>query len=285
MRNPVEAARARTAFKAVQDWVEEFECRYSRFREDSILSQLNRGAGKGWQAIDDETSEMLELCDWVHYQSMGCVDVTAAPLVRLYYKASAAPDLSEVARSIKNVGWRRIEHRKGAIRIPSGMSLDFGSWGKEYAVDFAAAIIQESGFDTYLVNFGNDIRVSGAPDGTPGWVIGMEDPLDTTRVLKRLVQTSGGVAASGNYRRKVTIDGQTFGHIVDPRTGRPAASEVIATHVTANTTLLAGILSTAAIILGRDEGLKLVDTCEGAEALMIGENFLTKTKGMTCYDP
>lgn len=281
----MEASRARTAFRVVQEWVEEFEGRYSRFRDDSILSQLNRGAGEGWQAIDDETSGMFELCDWVHYQSMGCVDVTAAPLVRLYYKASAAPDLSEVAQAIKNVGWRRIEHRRGAVRIPSGMSLDFGSWGKEYAVDMAAALIHENGFDTYLVNFGNDIRVSGAPDGTPGWVVGMEDPFDTSRVLKRLVRTSGGVAASGNYRRKVTIDGQTYGHIVDPRTGRPAASEVIATHVTSHTTLLAGILSTAAIILGRDEGLKLVDTCEGAEAFMIGENFITKTKGMTCYDP
>lgn len=280
-----ERRQCERAFAGVRSWVAEFEARYSRFREDSLLSRLNQGAGSGWQSVDAEMADMLDLCEWVYFQSRQCVDATALPLVKLYYKVTEAPDLASVARAMECVGWRRLQRREGALLLPAGMSLDFGGFGKEYAVDVAAMLLEEAGIATYLVNFGNDIRVSGAPEGAPGWVIGMEDPFDTTRVLKRLVKTSGAVAASGNYRRQVTIAGQSYGHIVDPRTGRPARTELVALHVTAPTALQAGVFATAGIILGLEEGTRLIDSSAGVEAFFIGENFTTKTKGLTCYDP
>lgn len=277
--------RCERAFAGVRAWVAEFEARYSRFREDSLLSRLNHGAGSGWQSVDAEMSDMLDLCEWSFFQSRQCLDATALPLVKLYYKVTEAPDLAAVARAMERVGWRRLQRRPGAVLLPDGMSLDFGGFGKEYAVDVAAMLLEEAGLSTYLVNFGNDIRVRGAPDGAPGWVVGMEDPFDTTRVLKRLVMTSGALAASGNYRRQVTIGGQSYGHIVDPRTGRPARTELVALHVTAPTALQAGVFATAGIILGLEEGTRLIDSSAGVEAFFIGETFITKTKGLTCYDP
>ncbi|MEY3000310.1 MAG: hypothetical protein RL648_524 [Verrucomicrobiota bacterium] len=276
---------AEAAFREVWAWLTDFEARYSRFKPESQLSRLNSGAGSGWQAVDPEMADMLELCDWAYFQSRQCLDATALPVVKLYYRAEAAPDLTDVARAMEAVGWRRIQRRPDAVWIPHGMSLDFGGFGKEYAVDVAAMLLEEAGLRTWLVNFGNDIRVSGSPRGAPGWVIGMEDPFDVSRMVKRLMLTKGGVAASGNYRRRVILDGQSYGHIVDPRTGRPARTEVVAVHVTAPTALQAGVLSTAAVILGLQEGKSLIESCEGAEAFFMCETTVDKTKGLTCYDP
>lgn len=267
------------------EWVSDYESRYSRFIEQSELSRLNRGAGTGWQSVDADMSDMLDLCDWAYFQSRRCLDVTAAPLVKLYYRAQRAPDLVEIAQMLPFVGWDRIQRRPGAVYLPEGMSLDFGGFGKEHAVDLAATLLEMSGLTTYLVNFGNDIRVRGVPNQAPGWVIGMEDPTDTSQMVKRLIRTEGGVAASGNYRRKVTIAGKDYGHIVDPRTGRPAKTEVVAVHVTAPSALQAGVLATAAVILGLEKGMDLVETCVGAEAFFICEQTTKKTKGLICYDP
>src|SRR5215212_8544349 len=125
--------------RSATTWVNAFEAKYSRFRADSLLSRINAAAGKEWIEIDPEMEGMLKLCDTLHFMTQGVLDPTALPLIRLWnYKAETPriPSAIEVAAARSLVGWKKVQRAPGKIFLPElGMALDFGGFGKEYAVD------------------------------------------------------------------------------------------------------------------------------------------------------
>ena len=150
------------------------------------------------------------------------------------------------------------------------MALDFGGFGKEYAVDIVSLIGKEHGITASLVDFGHDIRASGAPPGRPAWHIGLEDPQKPGTIWSSIALTGRSVASSGDYVRSFTVNGRRYGHIIDPRTGGPSPRLTQAT-VIADTCLQAGMLSTSAFIAGVDMGLELIRSCPGAEGIILTE--------------
>jgi thiamine biosynthesis lipoprotein len=151
------------------------------------------------------------------------------------------------------------------------MCLDLGGMGKEYAVDQVALLARQCGLTGALIDFGADIRVTGLPaDGRPGWHLGLEDPDQPGRAWCGLAVREAAVATSGDYHRGFTAAGKRWGHILDPRTGRPVQNGCQAVHVLAPSCTLAGMLSTAALVLGTDEGLRLIESQPGAEGLLHG---------------
>jgi thiamine biosynthesis lipoprotein len=159
------------------------------------------------------------------------------------------------------------------------MALDFGGFGKEYAVDVVAQMAVERGLGNVLVDFGHDIRVLGAPPGRPLWHIGLEDPARPGERWGSVAVTNRGVASSGDYLRGFTVEGRRYGHIIDPRTGWPAAHGCTQATVIADTCLQAGVLSTSAFILGPEEGLKLIQSTPGAEGVILTADRRAQTRG------
>src|SRR6185436_16996322 len=107
-----------------------------------------------------------------------------------------------------------------------------------------------------LVDFGHDLRAVGAPPGRPAWHIGLEDPQKPGTSAGSMAIVGKGVASSGDYIRRFVIDGKRYGHIVDPRTGRPVANGCVQATVTAASCLQAGVLSTTAFVLGVPQGIE-----------------------------
>lgn len=150
---------AAAAFEAaVTAWVSAFEAKYSRFHPDSVISRINAAAGGAAVAIDAEMEKFLDVCHSLHFMTKGLLDVTALPLMRLWdYKAAVPriPSPAELAAARRLVGWTRVERSPGRVRLPeAGMALDFGGWGKEYAVDVVAGIARNHGITRALVDFG-----------------------------------------------------------------------------------------------------------------------------------
>lgn len=269
-------------------WVETFEARYSRFRPDSLVSRINDAAGGDWIDVDEEMDALLGFCASLHFITRGVLDITAAPLLRLWNYKSAAPRIpssSEIAAALRLVGWEKIQREPGRMRLPErGMAIDFGGWGKEYAVDAVAALARSHGITRALVDFGHDIMAVGAAPGKPGWHIGLEDPDAPSGPCRgSLAALDVGVATSGDYLRGFTHEGRRYGHIVDPRSGRPVANGCRQVTVVAPTCLLAGALSTALFILGPEEGLRLVGEIMGAEARILADHALHQTRGFFRY--
>lgn len=268
-----DAARAFRFRDAAIAWVTRFEHRYSRFRSDSMVAQINAAAGVAPVAVDAETERVLDLCELVYRVSQGLIDATALPLMQLWdYRAAQprVPSEPEIERTRRLVGWSLVRRTPGFVFLPErGMAIDIGGWGKEYAVDQVAELAREHGVESLLVDFGHDLRAVGVPPGRPAWHIGLEDPARPGTHRESVALRNAGMASSGDYLRGFTVNGRRFGHIIDVRTGRPVANGCIQSTVIASSCLQAGILSTASFIAGPGQGIQLIEACFGAEGMII----------------
>jgi thiamine biosynthesis lipoprotein len=283
-----DAARAAAFEHAAVAWVQGFEAKYSRFQPDSLVSRINTAAGRAWVEIDAEMEQMLNLCGSLYFMTGGVLDATALPLLRLWnYKAEQprVPGDDEVAAARRLVGWGMVQRAPGEVFLPeAGMALDFGGFGKEWAVDIVAQIAGEHGIKAALVDFGHDLRAVGIPPGRPAWHVGLEDPQRPGTPRGSIAISGGqGVASSGDYLRCFVVNGRRYGHIIDPRTGRPVANGCLQATVIAGSCLQAGVLSTTAFVLGVNEGLKLIQSTAGAEGLLVTQETRAQTRGFWQY--
>ena len=248
-----EAAR-RAAREAIAE-VARIEAKYSRYRPGSVVSRINAGAGSAFE-IDAETRGLLAYADACFVQSGGLFDATSGVLRRAWrFDEPRVPDDAQIAPLLRLVGWARVDLDGMRVRLPErGMELDFGGFGKEYAVDRAAAVLREAGVDSALVNLAGDLMVLGPqPDGS-AWRVGIRHPRREGALIATLPVASGALATSGDYERFIEVDGVRHCHVLDPRTGRPARGFQSVT-VHAASCLVAGSASTIAMLKGRDAGL------------------------------
>ena len=245
---------ARHAVQAVIADVQRLEQRYSRYRDDSDLSALNRvAAAGGTTEVDDETAALLDYAHACHVHSGGRFDITSGLLRRVWrWSSGQLPAAAEVHALLGRVGWPRVTWQRPRLTFTvPGMELDLGGIVKEYAADRAAAWLVEAGISHALVNLGGDVRVAGPqPDGQP-WRIGIRDPHRPGQLLVTLSLSQGALTSSGDYERCIVVDGVRHGHILDPRTGWPVQG-LAAASVVAPLAVVAGSASTIAMLMGRD---------------------------------
>src|SRR5262245_43122389 len=159
--------------------VERLEQKYSRYREDSALSAINRSAGDpDGVAVDEETALLLDYAATAHAESGGLFDATSGSLRRVWnLRSGRVPAQSEISAQLERVGWHRLRWEKPRIALPvAGMELDFGGFGKEYAVDLVADLCRARGVLHGMIDLGGDLQAVGPhPDGKP-WIVGIRDP-------------------------------------------------------------------------------------------------------------
>ena len=245
-------AQARRAADAAIADVARIEAKYSRYRDDSLVTRINRAAGGAPVAIDAETAALLAYADRCFEQSGGRFDVTSGALRRVWDFRAAdprVPDATALAQARALIGWRDVEWSEQTIRLPrAGMEIDFGGIGKEYAADRMATILREHGIASALVNLGGDVRAVGAQhDGAP-WRIGIRHPRDPARAIAGVDVVDAAVATSGDYERCIVVDGVRYCHLLDPRTGMPVGAWQ-SVSVVAPLCVVAGSCATIAMLL------------------------------------
>ncbi len=250
-------------------WIGSFEAKFSRFRPDSIVSRVNDAAGGGWVRVDDEMEHMLKLADDLFQRTNGILDPTLLPLQRVWDWKTVhvkLPTTAEVRTALSLTGWGKVERRSGEVRLPvAGMGLDFGGFGKEYAVDYLARMAGQHGITDALIDLGRDLFAMGGNGTHPFWHVGIEDGCNPGNCWGGLAVSGHAVSASGDYARYFMHDGVRYGHILDPRTGWPVANGMRAVTVISPSCLEAGVYSTAVFVLGAREGLHLASLARGVE--------------------
>lgn len=230
------------------------EAKYSRYRDDSIVSRINAAAGAEAVEVDDETAALLDYAATAYTQSGGLFDITSGVLRRAWdFKAQRVPAQAEIDALLPLIGWAQVEWQRPCIRLPrAGMQIDFGGFGKEYAADRIAAVLRGCGIRHGLVDLAGDIHVIGAhADGTP-WQIGVQHPR-AEGAIATVPLSHGAIASSGDYERGFTLDGRRYSHILDPRSGWPVQG-LAAVSVLADQCLIAGTAATCAMLLGAEQG-------------------------------
>jgi thiamine biosynthesis lipoprotein len=249
------AVAQRAASLAIAE-VDRIEAKYSRYRPESLVSRINAAAGGAPVAIDLETRQLLDFADACYRDSGGAFDITSGVLRRAWdFASGVVPAQAQLDRWLPLIGWDRVELAATTIRLPlEGMEIDFGGFGKEYAVDRAALMLRDAGAESALVNLAGDLAILGPqPDGSP-WRVGIRHPRKAGAAIATLPVTSGAIATSGDYERFIEIDGVRHCHVLDPRTGRSAHGFQSVT-VHAESCIVAGSASTIAMLKGRNAGL------------------------------
>jgi len=255
----VPPAQAADACAFAEAEVRRIERKYSRYRDDSVISAINARAGRGGVTVDAETAHLLDFAAELHRQSDGLFDLTSGCLRRAWdFKAGREPSPDALALQLGRIGWHRVQWDGRAIALPqAGMEIDFGGIGKEYAADRAVTVLRELGFRHGFVNLGGDLRVLGPrPDGRP-WVFAVQHPRREHEVCARIALSSGALATSGDYERFfIAADGRRCCHILDPRTGQPVRHWQ-AVSVVAPLCIAAGALATMAMLIGAPAATRL----------------------------
>jgi thiamine biosynthesis lipoprotein ApbE len=230
----------------------------SRFRSDSELSHLNLAAGD-WVAVSPLFARALRVARDAAQWSDGLVDPTVgAALIELGYDrtfalvATDGPPLNVTARAAP--GWRHLEVDDEGLRarVPRGVRLDLGATAKALAADLCAAAVAEAVGCGALVSLGGDIAVAGdEPAG--GWPVDVTDRSDPDLPSgghgQIVAVHTGGLATSSTRARRWRRGGSMMHHLIDPRSGLPAAAPWRTITVAAPTCVLANTASTAAMIL------------------------------------
>ena len=243
--------QAAPALAAAEAEVRRIEAKWSRYREDSVVSRLNAAAGQPEpQPVDEETAGLLRFADQLFHASQGRFDLTSGVLRRAWdFRAAQPPRAEAVAALLPHIGWGDVVFDGQHLRLPRpGMELDVGGLGKEYAADRAATLLMQAGCTHGYVNLGGDLRLLGPqPDGRP-WPLGIAHPRREGDVIATLALAHGALATSGDYERFLLHEGRRYSHILNPRTGWPVRHWQ-SVSVVAPACLAAGALCTVAMLL------------------------------------
>ena len=236
--------------------IERIEQKFSRYRPDSVLSEINRHALTGNASeIDAETTALLDFAAACYTKSNGLFDITSGILRKVWdFSGGNPPDKALLNSVLEKVGFEKLGWTDGQISFSiTGMELDFGGIAKEYAADRAAELIKAEGIESALVNLGVDLSIFSSEDKGEGWNIGIQDPARSDNLLNTWIVAGGGMATSGDYIQFIDIDGVRHGHILNPQTGSPVSGLASVTTL-ASTCMVAGAAATIALLKGQ-EGL------------------------------
>ncbi len=256
----------------------------SPLKDSSDLSRINGNAGR-WVRVSPLTAECIRYALQIGELSGGAFDITAGALVHLWHfdteKGWVEPSKSSIDSASKFVDFRKIEVNDDSVRIGRGQRIDLGGIAKGYAIDLAVERLKRLGIRNALIDAGGDIYALGnGPHGK--WRIGIRDPFNRGNIMGILALSDKSVCTSGDYERFIKVNGVRYSHIFDPRTGWPVRGVVSVTVIGPISTMSDG-LATAVFVLGPKKGLKLINSLDGYETMIVTESDTLFSPGFRNY--
>lgn len=259
---------------------------YHTYEGTNNIKTINDAAGTEPIKVNQDIINMLKLGIEMYQKTEGKVNIVYGSVLSLWheYREQGLADPEHASLPSKSMIQERMAHTDISKLVideeastvfleDQGMSLDVGSIGKGYAVQRLCEYAKEQGMDHLLLSVGGNVCAIGEKlDGTP-WRVGIENPdLDSEKGYVGTVELSGkSIVTSGDYQRYYMVDGKRYCHIIHPDTGMPP-EQFPSVSVLAEDSGLADALSTALFNMAWEEGLELVESLPGVEALWILED-------------
>jgi len=274
-KNPMSFDEARDVLKTAFDEIKRLEDLFSITIEGSDIDEINKNAGIDYIEVSAETAEVLSEAVRFSGISDGKFDITAGPLLSLWNISGGGylPTENEIFEAIKFIDHNKILIDGNAVMLADvGMSINLGSIAKGYIADKIKALLIDNGVDRAIVSLGGNVIALDETGGTP-FNVGIQSPTGDTGELFAIVKTSNGsVVTSGNYERFFIENGVRYHHIMDPDIGYPAEAGLISVTVLSDISADGDALSTAVFVYGAEEGLKLIESIDGAECILVTDS-------------
>jgi|GEM_PF-122823 len=251
--------------------------------ENSELTKVNTGAGKGFIIVSPLTCQVIQEGTIIYKETNGAFDITLGPLIKLWGWDTKSPHLSPaeaIKTALKKTGGARVICDPVAHRVmlkQSGMGLDLGGIAKGFAVDRAVNVLRSKGFRDFIVNAGGDLYCGGKHLKRP-WYIGIQDPDDPQAIIASLPLSGQAIATSGDYERFFIEDNVRYHHILDPSTGYPARG-LRSVSILSKSTMDADAIATGLFVLGRVKAIQWLHTHPDYSGIIVDDSLHVYASG------
>lgn len=269
----------------------------STYIETSEISRFNMAKANTPFKVSEPFLKVLTLARQVTAESNGAFDVTVMPIVNLWGFGSTGrrdqpPSEKEVEQLRKYVGMDKISINGDTISKSNAKTeLDFSAIAKGYGVDAVAQLIEDKGYENFMVEIGGEVVVKGLNQDDKFWRIGVDKP-DIEPSVERSFEAILGlknvaVATSGDYRNYFIYHDSLYTHAIDPVTCRPIVNGVASVSVIAPSCALADAMATAIMVMGEARGLEWVESKANVETMIIvrqhGRFRISMSSGFNAY--
>jgi FAD:protein FMN transferase len=245
----------------------DLENKWSRFIDTSEISIINTADGKEKYVSQDTITLVRYLVD-AQSRTNGLFDPSLLPaLIGLGYgvsrvNSSMQSEIAPHAQSVIPLGETRIDQASGAVRLPSGATLDPGGLGKGLAADIVATELIALGATGACVSIGGDMRIAGESESNGGWSVAVESPFNESTDLTTLVLHAGGIATSSTRGKRWVGPLGEMHHVLHPNTATPLSEspgQLVQSTVLASEAVWAEVFATALLVGGLEDGMPLID--------------------------
>jgi thiamine biosynthesis lipoprotein len=253
----------------------------STYLPDSEISRFNDLRSTDWHPVSGAFCLSVEKAQEISAETGGAFDITVAPLVNLWgfgpgEAVDEPPSDEAIAAMMESIGYDKLHTNCGAPALKKDvpeLMLDMSAFGKGFAADRVATLLDQEGFKNYLIEVGGELRVRGRNIKDKKWAIGIELPLtDQRRPHTRVLVTNTALATSGDYRNFFVSEGQRYSHTIDTRTGKPVTHDLASVTVLDPRGYRADALATALLVMGPEAGLAFAEAGELAVLFLVRED-------------
>lgn len=260
--------------------IKDIEKKMSANIDSSEVMTVNENAGKQSVKVSNEAMYVAKKSFEYSNLTNGKFNLTVYPLVNLWgigTENARVPSQSEIDEAISNINYNDVvfDETKNTIYLKrENQGIDLGAIAKGYVGDEIKKIFIENDIKSAFVNLGGNVMAYETKVDGSKWRIGIQNPLDTRGEYLGVVNVKNkSIVTSGNYERYFEQDGKRYHHILDATIGYPADTGIISTSIITESGIDADALSTSVYLIGLDEGMKLIESLDGVEAI-----FVTKDK-------
>ncbi len=251
---------------------------YDPKSEISIFNAAEKGV---LVPVSHDFMEVMEISEHLYQLTSGAWDGTVKPLVDIWgfgTKGSILklPEKEAIDALVDQTGFHNIEiSAQGLKKKNETITLDMGSIAKGYGVDAIAKLLQDCCYKDFIVEIGGEVMAMGEKKSGHPWTVGISTPKKhlTTPINQAIYRAvplkNRAMATSGDYRNFITIDNKDYSHIINPATGYPVSNGVISATVISKTCTFADGLATALMVMEPEDGIKLVNTIDETECMII----------------
>lgn len=256
----------------------------SAFDSLSLISRINRNET---DIVDEVVRRLLEASIKVNDESDKKFDPTVGPLIQAWgFGKGHTPsaDTANISSMLEYVGIDKCRVDQGRLVKPDPrMQFNFSAIAKGMGCDAIAEMMERNGVVSYLIEIGGEIRASGVSPRGDGWAVSVDAPIESADTVvhesmliinlnKGYINGTCGVATSGNYRNFHRDGAKTFGHTIDPQTGRPAVTDVVSATVITSDAMMADAYATAIMAMGSTAAINMCQRLSGVEAYIVTAN-------------
>ena len=249
----------------------------SNYRPDSIIETFNSTDNTDSQEVGNEIVSLVRVAQPVHQASQGCYDLSIKPLFELWgFRGDklTIPNDSTIIKTLTKMGMEKLEVKDDTHlrKKQSDLKVDLSSIAQGYSVEKISRVLEQKGIKNYLVEIGGELKTRGHKPNSQAWRIAVERPLPGEQVMQKIItmpmESPIAVMTSGTYRHYFDHEGKRYSHILDARTGRPVAHDLVSVTVILEDPVIADAWSTALLCLGQKDGMKAANA-EKIPALFI----------------